>query len=104
MNREVGMSMRGSGLTLLMMSALLAGASSRAAPPPDAPIALRLDELEVVNRTVSQRGDEIHLDAAVGAGFGGIKGLDINEGCLSVEVRGTHEVGKSFVGLAFRGL
>lgn len=98
------MSVRGSGWVLLMVSALTIAAGANAASPPAAPIALRLDELEVVNRKASQREDEIHLDAAEGAGFAWIKGLDINEGCLSVEVRGTNEFGKSFVGLAFRGL
>ena len=47
--------------------------------------------------------DEVHLDAAPGAGLAWIKGLNVNEGCLSLEVKGSNDFGRSFVGLAFRG-
>ena len=67
-------------------------------------IDLRLDALEVTNRKASQAGAEIHLDAAPGAGFAWIKGLDMNEGCLALEVKGSNEFGRSFVGVAFRAL
>ena len=67
-------------------------------------IDLRLDALEVTNRKASQAGAEIHLDAAPGAGFASSKGLDMNEGCLALEGKGSNEFGRSFVGIAFRAL
>jgi hypothetical protein len=80
----------------------------RLAQPADAPaehtIELRLDALDVTNRKASQSGAEIRLDAAPGAGFAWIKGLDMNEGCLALDVKGSNEFGRSFVGIAFRAL
>ena len=92
-----------SGSVLLIALALQA-CTAFAGSPPDASIALRLDALEVVNRTARQSGAEIQLDAAPGAGFAWIKGLDMNEGCLALDVKGSNEFGRSFVGIAFRAL
>lgn len=80
---------------------LLAGASPSSA---NAPVELRLDHLEVFNRAVTVVGSEVYLDAAPGAGFAWIKGLELNEGCLELEVKGNNDFGRSFVGLAFRGV
>jgi hypothetical protein len=67
-------------------------------------IALGPQDIEAVNRTATVAGGEVHLNAAPGAGFAWVKGLDVNEGCLSLEVRGSNEFGRSFVGVAFRAL
>jgi hypothetical protein len=79
---------------------LLAGAAQSS----DKPVELKLEGLEVVNRAVTVAGGEVYLDAAPGAGFAWIKGLELNEGCLSLEVKGNNDFGRSFVGLAFRGV
>lgn len=84
---------------LLASSALPMGAAAG-----DTPVELRLADIEVVNRKASQSGNEIHLDAAPGTGLAWIRELDMNEGCLSVEVKGSNEFGRSFVGIAFRAL
>lgn len=68
------------------------------------PIALSLDRLEVINRTAAIADGEIHLSAAPDSGLAWIDGLDLNEGCLALEVRGSNEFGRSFVGIAFRGV
>jgi hypothetical protein len=68
------------------------------------PIALGLDGLEIVNRAATMSGAEVHLSAAPGAGLAWIKGLELNEGCLALEVKGSNEFGRSFVGVAFRGV
>jgi len=83
------------GFALLIASVLV---------PCEAQVPLTLDALEVVNRTARQNGAEIHLDAAPGAGFAWIKGLDMNVGCLSLDVKGSNEFARSFVGIAFRAL
>jgi hypothetical protein len=59
-------------------------------------------DIEVVNRTATVADGEVRLSAAPGAGFALIKSLNVNEGCLSLEVKGSNEVGRSFVGIAFR--
>lgn len=64
---------------------------------------LKVDRLEIVNRTATITSGEVHLDGAPGAGMAWIKGLDVNQGCIALEVRGSNEQGRSFVGLAFRG-
>jgi hypothetical protein len=60
-------------------------------------------EIEGVNRTATVSGDEVHLNAAPGSGLAWIKSLTLNEGCLSLDVKGSNEFGRSFVGIAFRG-
>jgi hypothetical protein len=86
--------------TLTLLPCLEQSADAR----DEAAIELRLDALEVINRKASQSGAEIHLDAAPGAGFAWIQGLDMNEGCLALDVKGSNEFGRSFVGIAFRAL
>jgi hypothetical protein len=66
-------------------------------------VELNADSLEVVNRTVTVASGEVHLSSAPGAGLAWIKGLEVNEGCLALEVKGANEEGRSFVGIAFRG-
>jgi hypothetical protein len=69
-----------------------------------APIALALDHLEVVNRTATAAKGEIRLNAAPDTGLAWIAGLARTEGCLSLDVRGSNEFGRSFVGIAFRSV
>ena len=92
------------GSVLLIALTLIPCTAANAGSPAEAPITLRLDALEVVNRTARQSGAAIQLDAAPGAGFAWIKSLDMNEGCLSLDVKGSNEYGRSFVGIAFRAL
>src|SRR5688572_4780809 len=65
---------------------------------------LKLDDsaIDVVNRTATVVAGEVRLSAAPGSGLAWIKGLEMNEGCLEVDVKGSNEFGRSFVGLAFR--
>jgi hypothetical protein len=67
-------------------------------------ISLGQHDIEPVNRTATVIDDEVRLGAAPGAGFAWIKGLAMNEGCLSLEVQGSNEFGRSFVGVAFRAV
>ena len=67
-----------------------------------AALTLTLPDIETVNRTAVVSNGEVRLDAAPGSGLAWIKSLNLNEGCLSLEVKGTNEFGRSFVGIAFR--
>jgi hypothetical protein len=67
-----------------------------------AALALTQQDIEAVNRTAVVSNGEVHLNAAPGSGLAWIKSLQLNEGCLSLEVKGTNEFGRSFVGIAFR--
>lgn len=67
-----------------------------------ASVALSEKSIETVNRTARVTDGEVHLSAAPGAGLAWVNGLEVNEGCLELEVKGSNEVGRSFVGLAFR--
>ncbi|WP_158298858.1 hypothetical protein [Sphingomonas psychrotolerans] len=69
-----------------------------------APVALALDRLELFNRTATAANGEIRLNASTDAGLAWITGIARNEGCLSLDVRGSNEFGRSFVGIAFRGV
>jgi hypothetical protein len=69
-----------------------------------APVALALDHLELVNRTATAANGEVRLNAAPDAGLAWIGGVTRAEGCLSLDVRGSNEFGRSFVGIAFRGV
>jgi hypothetical protein len=104
MNMEKHMHARRLTSILLTTLILLPCQAQPGNAPGEATIELRLDGLEVTNRKASQSGAEIQLDAAPGAGFAWIKGLDMNEGCLSLNVKGSNEFGRSFVGVAFRAL
>jgi hypothetical protein len=57
----------------------------------------------VVNRTATAARGEVRLNAAPDEGLAWIAGIMRTEGCLSLEVRGSNELGRSFVGIAFRG-
>jgi hypothetical protein len=92
---------RALALSLAAMALLAPGAASAR----DAgSIALSLDGLELINRTATETDGEIHLNAAPDSGLAWIDGLALNEGCLAIEVRGSNEFGRSFVGIAFRGV
>jgi hypothetical protein len=69
-----------------------------------APVALTLDRLDPVNRTATATDGEIRLNAASDAGLAWVAGITRTEGCLSLEVRGSNAFGRSFVGIAFRGV
>jgi hypothetical protein len=71
---------------------------------PGSSVTLSQQNIEAVNRTATAANGEVQLSAAPGAGFAWIKDLDLNEGCLSLEVKGSNEFGRSFVGVAFRAL
>jgi hypothetical protein len=81
-----------SSLTVVVLLAALSPAS----------IELTEKSIEVVNRTASVAAGEVHLSGAPGTGLAWVQGFDMNEGCLEVEVKGSNEFGRSFVGLAFR--
>jgi hypothetical protein len=70
----------------------------------EASIPLSQKDVEAVNRTATVSDGEVHLDAAPGTGLAWIKGLELNEGCLALEVKGTNEFARSFVGIAFRAV
>jgi hypothetical protein len=89
------------GLIGVVGLALMSCAASAQAGK-EAVVELRAERLEVVNRDVTVASGEVHLSAAPGAGFAWVQGLDVNEGCLAIEVRGSADEGRSFVGIAFR--
>lgn len=95
-------------MTVFLLS-LLAGTaalSTRAVAQDQAgvPIALALDRLELFNRTATAAGGEVLMNAGPDAGLAWIAGLALNEGCLALEVQGSNDFGRSFVGIAFRGV
>jgi len=94
--------------TICGLAILLATTTATQALPAQqragAPVTLALDRLELFNRTATAANGEIQLNAATDAGLAWIKGVARTEGCLSLEVRGSNEFGRSFVGIAFRGL
>jgi len=96
--------------TACSFAILLAAASAQptsAAPAQEhvgKPVMLALDRLELVNRTATVVDGEIQLNAAPDAGLAWIAGVTLNQGCLSLDVRGSNEFGRSFVGIAFRGV
>jgi hypothetical protein len=99
------MSMRKSDKVIIAVGVFVLmahGASASAAE--HARIKLSLDELDVVNRDVVVTSNAVNLSAAPGAGLAWVQGLEVNEGCLALEVKGSNEEGRSFVGLAFRGV
>lgn len=68
---------------------------------PDVPVDLT-QPVKAVNRTAIVSNGEVRLNAAPGTGLAWIDALNLNEGCLSLEVKGSNEFGRSFVGVAFR--
>lgn len=95
------------GFVLLLSAAalpLLSPVSTYAQEKGGTQVDISLDKLEVVNRGASAKLGEIHLNAAADSGLAWVDGVDINEGCLSLEVQGSNEFGRSFVGVAFRGV
>ncbi|KRC80133.1 hypothetical protein [Sphingomonas sp. Root241] len=91
------------GLAILLATATIPTQALPAGQRAGAPVALALDRLEVVNRTATAARGEIRLNAAPDTGLAWIAGIARTEGCLSLEVRGSNEFGRSFVGIAFRG-
>ncbi|TGX52867.1 hypothetical protein E5A73_14665 [Sphingomonas gei] len=91
-------------LAILLAATSAPAQSVRAQQRDGAPVALALDHLELVNRTATAANGEIRLDAAPDTGLAWIAGITRTEGCLSLDVRGSNEFGRSFVGIAFRGV
>jgi hypothetical protein len=94
--------------TLILLS-LLAGTTALSTRAPGqnqagVPIALGPDRLELVNRTATAASGEVLMNAGPDAGLAWIAGLTFNEGCLTLEVQGSNDFGRSFVGIAFRGV
>ena len=58
---------------------------------------------ETVNRTLTAEGDAVYLDAAAGDGVAWVEGPDLQDGRISLDVRGADLPGRSFVGVAFHG-
>lgn len=96
--------LRNSICTFALLLAAIALLAPGAASARAGSIALSLDALEIVNRTATASDGEIHLSAAPDSGLAWVEGVALNEGCLALEVRGSNEFGRSFVGIAFRGV
>jgi hypothetical protein len=92
------------GLALLLAATSAATQTAPAQRRAGARIALTLDRLELVNRAAAVTGGEVRLNAAPDAGLAWIAGIARTEGCLSLDVRGSNAFGRSFVGIAFRGV
>jgi hypothetical protein len=76
-----------------------AAASATAAPeqiPFDDPAAF-----DVQGRALSIDDGAVYLDAVEGEGVAWLKGVQFENGRISIEVQGADRMGKSFVGLAF---
>ena len=58
----------------------------------------------IVNRSLSDDGKVVHLSAADGDGKAWIKGLDLVEGTIEVDIKGKDVQQQSFVGFAFHGV
>ena len=54
--------------------------------------------------TVSDKPNAIRLDARENAGFAWLVGSDFSDGTIELDLRGANQPGRSFVGLAFRGV
>ena len=92
------------GLAILLAATTAATRAVPAGQRAGAPVALALDRLELFNRTATAANGEIRLNAATDAGLAWIAGIARTEGCLSLDVLGSNEFGRSFVGIAFRGV
>jgi hypothetical protein len=91
------------GLTILLTATMASTQGVPAGQRAGVPVALALDRLELFNRTATAAHGEIQLNAAPDTGLAWIAGIARTEGCLSLDVRGSNEFGRSFVGIAFRG-
>jgi hypothetical protein len=56
---------------------------------------------DLVNRKVSPEGQGIRLSQAPGNGLMILKDADLADGTIELEIKGSHQVQQSFVGLAF---
>jgi hypothetical protein len=63
--------------------------------------------IEVFNRTLDQTKadspEAVFLSAADDNGLGWITGVELSEGTIELQIRGTNQPGQSFVGIAFHG-
>jgi hypothetical protein len=67
----------------------------------------KANKIEVFNRALDQtKADSpqaVFLNAAQGDGLAWIAGVELSEGTIELELRGTNQPGRSFVGIAFHG-
>jgi hypothetical protein len=67
----------------------------------------KANKIEVFNRTLERTTPDspnsIFLNAAPQDGVAWITGVDLSEGTVELEIRGTNQPGQSFVGIAFHG-
>ncbi|MEX0748040.1 MAG: hypothetical protein WD275_08580 [Rhodothermales bacterium] len=78
-----------------------------ASPTTDCEVDLsKTDRLTVVNRAVSplEDGTGARLDARPGDGVAWVEGCSFSEGVIELDLRGKDVPGRSFVGVAFRGV
>src|SRR6266498_3297788 len=64
-------------------------------------------KIEVFNRTLDQtKADSpqaVFLNAAPEDGLAWIEGVELSEGTIELDIKGTNQPGRSFVGIAFHG-
>jgi hypothetical protein len=67
----------------------------------------KANRIEVFNRTLDQTMADspqaVFLNAAPDDGLAWIAGVELSEGSIELEIRGTNQPGRSFVGIAFHG-
>ena len=67
----------------------------------------KANRIEVFNRTLDQTMADspqaVFLNAAPEDGLAWITGVELSEGSIELEIRGTNQPGRSFVGIAFHG-
>ena len=91
----------------VVVSLVLAGLLS-ASPVLSQQRTLDAKSLDVVNRTASGFTDGarlgVHLSAAAGEGLAYLRGVDLGDGTIELDIRGKDVEGQSFVGVAFHGV
>lgn len=62
-----------------------------------------IDHWELVNRTATRvlEKNSVRLSQAAGAGLMILKGADMGNGTIELDIKGSHEMQQSFVGVAF---
>jgi hypothetical protein len=68
----------------------------------------RANKIEVFNRTLDHTKaaspQSVFLNDAPDNGLAWISGVELSEGTIELEIKGTNQPGRSFVGIAFHGL
>src|SRR5215813_4084215 len=67
----------------------------------------KANKIELFNRALDQTKTDssqaVFLNTAEGDGLAWIAGLELSEGSIELEIKGTNQQGRSFVGVAFHG-